>query len=73
MMTFIRSREGVMLEKFLAMTWYNPLFMITLIGAVWFIPGIVVRRIAENRYKKNKEAEQAKRISKLYPIEDQKK
>tara|TARA_B100000029_G_scaffold488580_1_gene545302 strand:+ start:1105 stop:1248 length:144 start_codon:yes stop_codon:yes gene_type:complete len=41
--------------------------MLVVIGAIWFIPGIVVRRIAEKRYKASKEEAQAKAISKLYP------
>jgi len=51
----------------LNLTWRNPLFMLVVIGAIWFIPGIVVRRIAEKRYKASKEEAQAKAISKLYP------
>tara|TARA_B100000700_G_C14829969_1_gene754015 strand:- start:501 stop:686 length:186 start_codon:yes stop_codon:yes gene_type:complete len=56
-----------MLENFLKMTWYNPIFMIVLIGSLWFIPGIIIRRIAENRYKFEKKANQARKIAKLYP------
>ena len=58
-----------MLNNFLDMTWRNPVFMIIVIGAVWFIPGIIIRRIAEKRYTKQKEDTQAKMISKLYPKE----
>jgi len=56
-----------MVEELLRMTWYNPIFMIVVIGAVWFIPGIVLRRIAEKRYKTAKSEAQAKKISRLYP------
>ena len=56
-----------MLDNFLRMTWYNPIFMVVVICAVWFIPGIVIRRIAENRFKIAKAKDQAKRISRLYP------
>ena len=58
-----------MLDSFLRMTWYNPLFMLVAIGAIWFIPGIIVRRIAEKKFKESKAAAQAKKISRLYPKE----
>ena len=41
--------------------------MIVVIGTVWFVPGIVLRRIAEKRYKAAKSEAQAKKISRLYP------
>jgi len=56
-----------MLDTLLDLTWRNPLFMLVFIGFIWFIPGIVVRRIAESRYKASKAEAQAKAISKLYP------
>ena len=59
-----------MLETLLNLTWRNPLFMLVVIGAIWFIPGIVVRRIAEKKYKDSKEEAQAKAISRLYPKKD---
>tara|TARA_Y100001968_G_C19306032_1_gene691670 strand:+ start:91 stop:225 length:135 start_codon:yes stop_codon:yes gene_type:complete len=34
---------------------------------IWFIPGLIVRRIAENRYNKQKTDEQNRRIARLYP------
>ncbi len=51
------------------MTWYNPIFMMVLIGVVWFTPGIIVRRITEKRYKSAKAAAQAEKIARLYPKE----
>ena len=59
-----------MLDTLLNLTWRNPLFMLVVIGAIWFIPGIVVRRIAEKRYKASKAEAQAQAISKLYPKKD---
>ena len=56
-----------MLDYFLRMTWYNPIFMIVVIGALWFIPGIVVRRIAEKRYEEARDKSQAEKIARLYP------
>ncbi len=38
-----------------------------MILVIWFAPGIIVRRIAEKNYIERKEAEQAKKISRLYP------
>ena len=58
-----------MLNTFLDLTWKNPIFMFVVIGAIWFIPGIVVRRIAEKRYKASKAEAQAKAIARLYPKE----
>ena len=59
-----------MLDTLLNLTWRNPLFMLVVIGAIWFIPGIVIRRIAEKRYKASKDETQAKAISRLYPKKD---
>ena len=56
-----------MLDTLLDLTWRNPLFMLVVIGAIWFVPGIVIRRIAEERYTNSKKEAQAKAISKLYP------
>ena len=56
-----------MLHKFLEMTWYNPVFMVVAIGSIWFIPGIVLRRIAEKKTLSNKAAKQEQAIAKLYP------
>ena len=56
-----------MIDIFLKMTWGNPIFMIVAIGAIWFVPGIVIRRLAEERYKASKQKAQAKKIASLYP------
>ena len=52
-----------MIDNLLRMTWYNPIFMFVAIGALWFLPGILFRRIAENRYQKKIADEQAKKIA----------
>ena len=52
------------------MTLNNPIFMLVLIGTIWFVPGIIVRRIAEERFNKKKADDQAKAIAKLYPKEE---
>ncbi len=41
--------------------------MIVAIGAIWFLPGIIVRRVIEYRYKVSKAKIQAHNISRLYP------
>ena len=56
-----------MVNQILQMTWQNPIFMMVLIGALWFVPGIIVRRIAEDKIKKEKIKIQDKKISRLYP------
>ncbi len=49
------------------MTWGNPIFMIVVITAIWFIPGIVIRRLVEKQLIKKKKLDQEKRIASLYP------
>jgi len=59
-----------MLDTLLDLTWRNPLFMLVVIMVIWFLPGIVVRRIAEKKHQASKAEAQAKAISKLYPKKD---
>ena len=59
-----------MLDTLLDLTWRNPIFMLVVIVVIWYLPGIVIRRIAEKGYKASKEEAQAKAISKLYPKKD---
>ncbi len=56
-------------QNLLNLTFYNPIFVIVFMTAIWFIPGIIVRRIVESRDKAQKEKTQAKKISRLYPEE----
>ena len=51
----------------LDMTVNNPIFVFSLITVVWFIPGIIVRRLNERKRVKKKERSQADAIKKLYP------
>ncbi len=51
----------------LDMTINNPIFILTLITVIWFIPGIVVRRFKEANRLKIKKKEQVDAINKLYP------
>ncbi len=51
----------------LDMTINNPIFIFALITVIWYVPGILVRRINElKQIKKNKKS-QAEAIKKLYP------
>ncbi len=51
----------------LDMTINNPIFVFALITVIWFIPGILVRRINELKQLKKKKNRQADAIKKLYP------
>ena len=51
------------------MTINNPLFIFSLITVIWFIPGIIVRRLNQLKQRKKKERNQANAIKKLYPKE----
>ena len=51
----------------LDMTINNPIFIFALIIVIWFIPGILVRRLNELKQIKKKEKKQTDAIKKLYP------
>ena len=51
----------------LNMTINNPIFILAVITVIWFLPGIIVRRINELKQLKRKEKRQADAIKKLYP------
>lgn len=53
----------------LNMTWRNPIFIGIFIMAIWFIPGILIRRFAEKKYNEKMKDNQAKKIARLYPEE----
>ena len=57
------------LDQLLKMTWYNPVFMMVLIGSIWFIPGLIIRRITEAKIKKSQIKAQDQKIARLYPKE----
>jgi len=54
-------------EVLIDMTINNPIFIFALITVIWFIPGIIVRRINELKQVRKKEKRQADAIKKLYP------
>ena len=51
----------------LDMTINNPIFVFALITVIWFIPGILVRRINEFKQIEKAKKRQADAINKLYP------
>ncbi len=51
----------------LDMTINNPIFIFALITVLWFIPGIIVRRLNEIKQLNKKKKNQADAIQKLYP------
>ena len=51
----------------LNMTINNPLFILAVITVIWYIPGIIVRRLNELKQIKKKKKSQDDAIKKLYP------
>mgnify|MGYP001204608429 CR=1 FL=1 len=51
----------------LDMTINNPIFIFAVIIFIWFIPGILVRRINELKRIKKQKKTQEEAIKKLYP------
>ena len=51
----------------LDMTINNPVFIFAVITVIWFIPGLIVRRIKETKQINKKKKVQADAIQKLYP------
>ena len=49
------------------MTINNPIFIFTVITVIWFIPGVIVRRVKEIKQLNKKKRNQADAIKKLYP------
>tara|TARA_B100000700_G_scaffold325882_1_gene435858 strand:- start:1459 stop:1635 length:177 start_codon:yes stop_codon:yes gene_type:complete len=56
-----------MRNTLLDMTINNPIFIFSVITVIWFIPGILVRRINEIKQKNRKVENQANAIDRLYP------
>ena len=49
------------------MTINNPIFIFAVITVIWFIPGIIVRRLNETKQLNRKRKNQSDAIKKLYP------
>ena len=60
---YFLSVKNILLD----MTINNPIFIFVVIIVIWFIPGILVRRINELKQKKKKKKIQDDAIKKLYP------
>ena len=54
-------------NNLLDMTINNPIFIFAVITSIWFIPGIIVRRITEARKENKRKKLQDEAIEKLYP------
>tara|TARA_B100000214_G_C23823422_1_gene560739 strand:+ start:197 stop:433 length:237 start_codon:yes stop_codon:yes gene_type:complete len=64
----ITSKYFISLKtNLLDMTINNPIFIFACITVIWFIPGILVRRLNELKKKEKKEKKQVDAINKLYP------
>ena len=60
---YFLSVKNILLD----MTINNPIFIFVVIIVIWFIPGILVRRINELKRIKQQKKTQAEAIKKLYP------
>ena len=63
----LHHRRLLIKDILLDMTINNPIFIFALITVIWFIPGILVRRINELKQIKKSKKRQADAINKLYP------
>ena len=70
-LVFVNNKYFLVIKSILLdMTINNPIFIFAVITVIWFIPGIVVRRINELKQKRKKEKTQNDAIKKLYPNPD---
>ncbi len=56
-----------MLDGLADITWRNPIFMLVLFGVIWYLPGLILRRVTEAKKIENKKKIQQDKISRLYP------
>ena len=54
-------------NNLLDMTINNPIFIFAVITIIWFIPGIIVRRISDAKKETKRRKIQNDAIAKLYP------
>ena len=65
---FINNIHFLLIKNILLdMTINNPIFIFAVIIVIWFIPGILVRRINELKRIKQQKEDQEEAIKKLYP------
>ena len=66
--TFINCSYFLSIKNnLLDMTINNPIFIFAVITVIWFIPGIIVRRITEAKKENKRKKVQNDAIAKLYP------
>ena len=61
--TYLLSLSSSLMD----MTINNPIFIFTVITIVWFLPGIIVKRITETNKENKRKKNQNDAIEKLYP------
>ena len=49
------------------LTLNNPIFMIVFFGAIWYLPGLVLKRRRDFIRQRNKDKDRKEKISRLYP------
>ncbi len=54
-------------DSLLDMTVNNPIFILSVITIIWYIPGILVRRIRDKKQIDKKKKSQEEAIERLYP------
>ncbi len=54
-------------DALLDMTINNPIFIFSFITVIWFIPGIIVRRLNEAKQIRKNKKNQEDAIQRLYP------
>ena len=54
-------------NKLMDMTINNPIFIFVVITIIWFLPGLIVRRITEAKKENKRKKVQDDAIAKLYP------
>ncbi len=65
---FVNNINFLLIKNILLdMTINNPIFIFAMITVIWFIPGILVRRVNELKQIKKSKKKQADAINKLYP------
>ena len=62
-MSYLLSLKNNLLD----MTINNPIFIFTVITIIWFLPGIIVRRISEAKRESKRKKAQNDAIERLYP------
>ncbi len=68
LLSFINHSYLISLRNnLLDMTINNPIFIFVIITIIWFLPGMIVRRITEEKKENKRKRIQKEAIEKLYP------